>query len=110
MLLELQHCVSKEASNEFWKLATKFMPRLYELKQLQQIHRAPQQFPHIRRQLNRTHVPKISLDYGFKNKQTGEIIEVKNLEVDPVSRFPSSTHIKLYEIASIKVSYDIFIN
>ena len=54
--------------------------------------------------LNRRHVPRISLDYAFEHKETGEITVLKDQEISPQFQFPSSTYNKLYETASIKAS------
>ena len=103
LLLELNHQVSKVASEEFWRLATSFIPQLFALKELQGVLRPTPQFAHLRRVLKRNKVPPITLDFAFKNKDTGEITVVENESSCPSARFPNTTHSKIYEIASIKV-------
>ena len=101
---EITHRVSKQASDSFWKLANEHFFALYSLKTQQGVTRKIPQFQHLRRNLYKKNVPKVTMEIGYECKANGEIMVVEDIESTPISKFPPSTHRRLYEIASVKVS------
>ena len=85
---EIDHRVSKTASNHFWRIANEHFHELYLLKQNQNIKSKVPQICHIRRKMNDEHVPKISMEVAYQNKQTGEITILKNIMNTPVGKYP----------------------
>ena len=108
MLIELDHDVSNVAANCYWKLATTFLQKFFEARTSENISKKIPQFNHIRRTLHKEHVPPISLEIGYRNKESSEITVV-NDTVTPRSRFQPDVYEKIYEIASIKVHVEIFL-
>lgn len=102
MFTELDHTVSKCASNKFWKVAFNFIPKLIEAKVQQRISRKVPQFNHIRRTLENKNTPEVQLEIAYK-KRDSEEIEVVNTTVTPRSQFPPHLYEKMYEVASVKV-------
>ena len=103
ILVEMDHRVSKEASNCFFEVAKKWIWKLYHAKNLEGIVANTPQFVNIRRQLFARFVPPISLSFGYRHKESGEITVLEDLESTPFMRFPRTEYTKLYEIASVKV-------
>lgn len=99
LLTEVHHCVSKTASEAFWKLCVLQFPKLYNAIG----QKKPPLFQSIRRQMYNDLLPKIELQIGYRNKASGEIIVV-NDTVTPIKRFPSDKFDKLYEIGTLDVS------
>ena len=102
---EIDHKVSKEASNIMWKIANEYFHKMYQAKEEQGKTRKIPMFPHIRRKLYKDKIPKVNLEIGYQSKQSDELTILEDLESAPVNKFPPSTHRKLYEIASVDVSY-----
>ena len=98
LLVELDHTVSKAASNAFWGLATSILPSLFDLKKSHKISRKIPQFVHIRRKLHKQFVPPIHHKTAFQQDGTPEIIEVEH-GVDP--RPVSYTHLTLPTILRV---------
>ena len=101
---EIDHRVSKVASNVFWSLAKDYFYRLYSVKFQQGITRKVPNFEHIRRQLYKKKVPKVKMAVCYQSKATGELTVLEDIESTPVSKFPPSTHKRLYEVAAVDVS------
>ena len=99
---ELDHRVSKSASNCFWKLSNTYFPALYEAKKREGRKRKVVQFKQIRKTLYDTRVPKVSLQIIYKHNQSGEIF-VENGVSTPASRYPPNVYRKIYEVASVEV-------
>ena len=101
LLTEAHHSVSKSASQAFWKLGLLYFTKL---------HTAPGRkkktplFKSIRNQMHKELLPPVSLEIGYKNLTSGEIVVV-NDTVTPVKRFSPNNFEKLYEVASVEVSY-----
>lgn len=110
LLMELNHRVSLTASNAFWKLSTRYLPDLMEAKVRERRTRKIPQFRSIRQSLYKENVPRISLDFGYEVKSTGDIIILSDLDSTPTSKFPPSEYRKLYETAKIKVNIHLEIN
>ena len=106
MVLELKHRVSKSASNEFWRLAMRSFPKLFEAKKNAGNHIKVPQFPSIRNLLYRDNLPDIKLEMAYESKETGDILILKDLDKTPVNRFPPSKFDMLYETVKVKVSND----
>ena len=100
LLVELDHTVSKAASNEFWRLATSLIPQLFETKTRLGISRKTPQFVHVRRKLHQKFLPKIHHSTAYQHEDTGEIISVPDTE--DIHRNDSSFS-KVFETASVSV-------
>ena len=100
-MVEVTHRVSKEATEQFWRLANSMFHRLYVAKG--NVGKKIPQFDHIRTILYDNETPTVNLEIGYKSKEGDEVTIVK-ATTTPVSRFPPSTYNKLYEIASVDVS------
>ena len=102
-MIEISHRVSKTASNAFWKLAHKWFHRLFTAKKQQLLKKKVPQFAHLRRKMYAA-LPKIHLEIGYVHKETGELTVI-HTSVTPRSKFPPDKYQKVYEIASVNVSY-----
>ena len=102
LLTEISHHISKEASNSLWDIANAKFHELYVAKG--NISRKIPKFGHLRKKLYIDNVPKIKMEFAYECKETGEITIIEEAETTPLSRFPRSTHRRLYEIASVDVS------
>ena len=49
------------------------------------------------------------MEIGYESKDDGEVTVVKDATSTPISRFPPSTYRRLYEIASVDVSFHLFL-
>ena len=106
--IELNHTVSKTASDLFWRLATSRMSELFSAKKAQNIRRKTPQMQQIRKKLEKQ-APEIDMEIGYINHDTGEMEVKNNLRSTPVKLFPPSEYTKAYEIASVNVSISICI-
>ena len=97
LFTEVHHCVSKTASEAFWKVAAEFFPKLSDPTQ-----KKKPMFKTIRKKMYLDLLPKIDMQIGYKNKATGEVVIVKDT-VTPVKRFSPSQYEKIFEIASVEV-------
>ena len=100
---EVDHNVSKTATNIFWRLACTKIVKLFELKRRQNITRKVPQFQQVRKS-NLKHIPPIEMEIGYMDKTTGDVIIESQLKKTPVKMYPPSQFQKVYEIASVKVS------
>ena len=103
LLTEINHSVSKCASESFWKIAVHYFPKLSSAIG----RKKTTQFKTIRRQLHNDLLPNIDLEIVYKNKVSGQLHTVRN-SVTPVKNYPSDKFEKLYEIGTIKVCYFSF--
>ena len=103
VMIEINHRVSKEASNSFWSIANQMFHNLYLAKG--EGGRKVPQFQHIRNNLYLNKGVKVKMEIGFKAKEDGEITVVKDVHTIPVKRYPRSSYTRLYEIASVDVSF-----
>lgn len=101
---ELNHHVSKEASNSFFELGKKWFGSLLEAKQREGVMTNIPQLVHLRRVLSDKNVPPVSLEFSYTNKTTGEVHNLEDIQSTPTSQFPPNHFVKNYEIASVKVS------
>ena len=101
ILVEIDHRVSKAASDAFWRLANDSIHEMYVAKGR---GRKIPQMPHLRAQLYDDNTPRVNMDVAYESKDTGEITILKDVDQIPVSRFPPSHYRKLFEIASVDVS------
>ena len=101
--VEIDHRVSKEASNAFWCLANAMFHPMYLAKG--NGGRKIPQFPQIRDSLYNDKTPRVKMEIYYKSKENGDISTVKDVSSTPVSKFPPSEYTKLYEIASVDVRY-----
>lgn len=102
IICESDHRISKQASNCFFDLGKKWFYELFDAKRREGIFKETPKFVSIRRKLNKK-LPDISLDFRYKHKVTGEIVELKDLESTPTGKYPPNEYDKLCEIASVKV-------
>ena len=105
---EINHRISKSASNELFEIGKKWMHPLYEARKIQGIYKETPQFVHIRRQLIKRSVPKVDMEIAYEHKDTKEITTVKDVQSTPRSRFPPSQYTKVYEIGTVKVIFFLF--
>ena len=103
LVLEVSHRVSKNASNELWRLADSGFQRLYKLKGDQKVKKKVPQFAHLRKVLHKIKVPEILMEVAYKNKETDEVVILKNLKKMPLFQYPPEKYTKLYEQASVQV-------
>lgn len=97
--------MSKTASNQYFELGKKYFSKLFKAKNDEGITRRTPKFVHLRRQLEKTKVPKISMEIKYRNKETGEVTTLEDVESTPTSGFPPDKYEKLYEKASVEVIY-----
>ena len=102
LLTEVSHRVSKEASNEFWRLSNNLFHQMYEAKAGR--GRKIPQYCQVRRKMYKDLVPKVKMEIAYQDKETGEFTIVEDVNTTPVGRFPANTHRRIYEIASVDVS------
>ena len=100
ILTEIDHCVSKSASEAFWKLGLKYFTKLANAAGRKK--KTPI-FKSIRRKMYADLLPPVQLEIGYKNKDTGEIEIVKDT-ITPMKKYCSTKYEKLYEIGTVKVS------
>lgn len=96
---ELQHCVSKTASDTFWRLG---LQHFSTLQGAPGRTRKTPQFKTIRRNMYSDFLPDIELEIAYRDKGSGEITVVKDA-ITPLKRFSPSKYDKLYEIGTVKV-------
>ena len=99
---ECHHKVSKVASSKFWNIASKWMFSLTSAYQKDNKKKFPK-FAHIRKKLVKEKVPPVSMETGYVNKETQELVVAKDTDKTPVRQFPPDQYEKVYEIASVKV-------
>lgn len=99
---ETHHKVSKQASDDFFDIASKWFHKLYQAKARDLIQKNVPKFTTLRRRLHKTNVPPIELEIAYKNRETGEITVVK-AEKTPVKQFNPREYEKIYEAAKVKV-------
>ena len=98
--LELRHCTSKKASDDFWTVAKEAFPRLHRAKVNCMVSKNTPKLPGLRRRMYKERVPKIKIEIGYLNKDTKEI-EVA--EGDTTPRMNPQLYQKLYEVATVEV-------
>ena len=101
LLTEVNHRVSREASDQFWALANNMFHRLYLAKG--NFGRKVPQFQTLRAKMYMNRTPPVQMEIGYQCKETGEISVVKEATSTPVARFPPCTYRRLYEIGSVDV-------
>ena len=99
LLSEVNHRVSKTATDTFWRIGLKYFHKLHAALG----HKRTCQFKTIRRKIYDDKLPDVLLEIGYKNKTTGEV-NVVNEKVTPIKQFSPTQYEKLFEIGSIKVS------
>ena len=104
ILTEINHKVSKTASNQFWSISNDMFHALYVAKG--DVGRKIPKFQQIRNKLTVENLPPIKMEIGYMSKIDGQITIVEDVSSTPVSAFPPSTHRRLFEIASVEVSQD----
>ena len=102
LLTEINHSVSKTASDAFWKLGLKYFTNLSTAPG----NKKTPFFKTIRRNMYKDLLPAIDLEIGYRNRSTGEIT-IANETYTPMKNFPAARFEKLFEIATLKVSLKI---
>lgn len=102
-MIEVDHHVSKEATNCFFDAGKKWFSLLERAKTTQGVGAKTPTFAHLRKKLYDAKVPKISMEISYKHRITGEITTVKDVESTPVGKYPRHEYEKLYESASVEV-------
>ena len=105
LLTEINHHVSKSASNSFWNVADQFFHKLYKAKEGEGITKKVPQFTQSRNKLNANNVPEIKMQVAYKHKETGEISLVESVDSTPTSQYPPNVYTKIYEVASVEVIF-----
>ena len=100
--LEMDHRVSKTASEAFWELGKWAFPRLYKAKIDEVVLKNIPKFVSQRRKLHKDNVPPVHLEIGYLDKETKEVVLVEG-DKTPKSRFHPTKFQKVYEVASVKV-------
>lgn len=101
--LEIDHRVSKKASNAFWLLAKSTFPKLHRAR-IQAMHYKPiPQLPTLRDKLYDTYVPPVKLNIGYQNVESNEITEIESSKT-PLSQFDRVQYKKIYEVATVQVN------
>lgn len=96
--------VSVEAANKFWDLSMKYVPEIITLRDREQRTNSIPKFISQRRNMYLRYSPDVQMEFGFKRKFDGSIIEV-TAESAPLKALQRNhNYIKLYEIASVKVN------
>ena len=104
LTIELDHRVSKVASEAMWDLAKTWFHKLFTVKAAQGVGRKTPSFIHTRRMLYKDYVPTVRMELGYLDKQSGDLTIVEDTPITPKSRFPSHRYQKLWEIAHVKVT------
>lgn len=102
LMNEIDHKVSKVGTSKFWNIAIKYMFSITQAFIKEKKKKFPK-FAHIRKKLKKKYVPKISIDTGYINKETNELIIASDREKLPVKEFPRDKFEKVYEVARVQV-------
>ena len=103
LLTEITHKVSKTGSNKLWDTAMKYIPMLIEAVAEEHYTRKIPKFSHLRRLLYTRHVPRITMSFGFLNRETGELKLETGTET-PLRKFPPAQYKRVYEYASVDIA------
>ena len=103
MLAEVDHKVSKRASELFWKIGRKYFHSLYVAKERESRRKKVPNFKQARKSLYKENVPEITVEVAYKHKRTGEITVEKG-NTTPTSKYPANLFSKMSEIASVEVN------
>ena len=101
---EIDHTVSKTASELFWKIGLEFFSKMTLAQATDNKKKKTPQFQSIRKHMYEDLLPPIDLEIAYKNRENGIIQIVKETNT-PLKRFPPSKFEKLYEIGTIKVCF-----
>lgn len=109
VLAEIDHKVSKRASECFWKVANKYFHCLYLAKEREARRKKVPQFKAARNTMYQNKVPKVIVEVAYKNNQTGELT-VERGSTTPTSKYPGNVYSKMYEMASVQVIKPLICN
>lgn len=90
-------------SEDFWRLAIQWLPRLHQAKVNEGIITPIPQLVSLRRKMYKSNIPEIKLRTAFQHKETGETTIVEGESI-PTAKFNPRKYTKLYESASVEVS------
>ena len=104
LAVQLTHQVSLKATDKYWQLSLKWMPRLLAAKNRQNLKRKIPKFQNQRNKFFNRECPRIGMNFVYKHNDTGEIKYVNDVDTAPKKRFDQDPHYtKLYETAFIQV-------
>ena len=103
LTVQLCHDVSQAAADDFWAIAIEWMNRLHAVKETLGVKRKIPLFPNQRKKLYAAYCPRVAMNFAFKNKQTEQIVHVRNVERAPTTYEKDPNYAKLYESAFVKV-------
>ena len=99
----LTHHVSLAASNTLWQLAFKYVSKIQELKQHEDVKRKIPQFLQTRKNLYKDYCPDIKMNFIFLNKNDQSITHV-DVDRTPLKDYDRNPQFqKLYEEAHVEV-------
>ena len=104
--LELHHHTSKRASEDFWDLSKKFFPKLFRARIDDMIYKPIPKLKSQRNKKKKDNIPPINLQVVYLNKETDEVTVYQG-EKMPVNQFNPRQFQKLYEVASVKVIFQL---
>lgn len=105
LMIQINHEVSVKAASLFWEAAMEFFPSLYEAKLNDQAAKKSKCFSHIRQKMYKESCPKVTMKYGFLNKDTDEIELVVS---ETAHKFDRSKYKKLFEEAHVEVNTTLY--
>ena len=81
----------------------KFMPDLSRLHEEEEVRKNIPKFINQRRALESQYCPEVIMEFGFRKKADGSIVQVQSNEAPLKDLQRNPEYSKLYEIASVKV-------
>ena len=102
---QLSHHVSLSATNSFWALSMKYVPKLIAMKEQENIKKKVPQFVQVRKNIYKEISPDIHMTFAYLNIDDASIVHV-NEEYTPLRDYQRNpTYQKLYEEAHIEVTF-----
>lgn len=102
LLMEHKHRISKSGSNSLWDLAIKYLPKLQRAKIDGMVFRPIPKLKTQREKMLNDELPKIPLQIGYLNKQTGEETVV-TADKTPKKLYNPREYQKLFEVTTVEV-------
>lgn len=100
---QLKHHVSLAGCNKFWKLSFKYVSKIIELKERENIKRKIPLFLQIRKNMYKDIAPNVKMNFAFLDKESQSIIHVSD-DHTPLKEYDRNPRYqKLYEEAHIEV-------
>ena len=100
----VSHNISVQGASHLWKIAFQWIGKIFEQKSCENNSKKVPQFPHLRRKIIESKSPKIVIQLGFKNLETGNIESPEPSNVAHLKEYSDITkYQKCYEITSVSV-------